>query len=122
MEAVHANNIIEHSISIKSRPQKEWFATPKEMVSVKAVGTGTHCMTQKKLRAQDAREMFKETKKEETKKEEETGKKSKKVFTDSQIKGSAQATKKKKSQRENELVERSVNDEYTRKVRKDAQE
>ncbi|KAL3761910.1 hypothetical protein ACHAW5_006139 [Stephanodiscus triporus] len=90
MEAVRVKNIIEHSDSIKSRPQKEWFATPKEKMSVKAataerkrlmeekVGTGTHRMTRKKRRAQEAREMFLEAKEEAAKKEEETGKKSKK--------------------------------------------
>ena len=53
MEAVRVKDIIEHSDSIKSRPQKEWFTTPKERLSVKAataerkrlmeekVGTGT---------------------------------------------------------------------------------
>ena len=81
---------------IMSRPQKEWlFATPKERISVKVatakrkklveekVGTGTHRMTRKKHRAQEARDIFNKTQREKAEKEEETGKKSKKVFTDS---------------------------------------
>ena len=130
MEAVRVKNIIEHSDSIKSRPQKEWFATPKERLSVKAataerkklmeekVGTGTHRMTRKKRRAQEAREMFLEAKEEEAEKEEETGKKSKKVFTEAQIKGSARATKRNEAQRENELAARSLNDDDKRSERK----
>jgi ATP-dependent RNA helicase DDX27 len=130
MEAVRVKNIIEHSDAIKSRPQKEWFATPKEKMSVKAataerkklmeakVGTGTHRMTRKKRRAQEAREMFLEAKEEATEREEETGKKSKKVFTDAQIKGSARASKRNEAQRENELAARSLNDDDKRKDRK----
>ena len=76
MEAVRAKNIIEHSQTIKQRPQKEWFATPKQKMSVKEataerkrmieekVGTGTHRMTRKKRRAQEARAMFQEAKEE----------------------------------------------------------
>ena len=30
MEAMRAKNIIEHSASIKQRPQKEWFASSKQ--------------------------------------------------------------------------------------------
>ncbi|KAL3822814.1 hypothetical protein ACHAXA_005979 [Cyclostephanos tholiformis] len=130
MEAVRVKNIIEHSDSIKSRPQREWFATPKEKMSVKAataerkrlmeakVGTGTHRMTRKKRRAQEAREMFLEAKEEATEREEETGKKSRKVFTEAQIKGSARAIKRKEAQRENELAARSLNDDDKRKDRK----
>ncbi|EED95637.1 predicted protein, partial [Thalassiosira pseudonana CCMP1335] len=35
MEAMRAQNIIEHSSEIKQRPQKEWFASSKERISVK---------------------------------------------------------------------------------------
>ena len=132
MEAVRVKNIIEHSDSIKSRPQKEWFATPKERMSVKAataerkrimeekIGTGKHRMTRKKRRAQEAREMFNEARKEEAEREEDSGTKSKKTkaFTDGQIKGSARASKKERLQRDNELAERSVNDDDKRKERK----
>ncbi|KAL3757902.1 hypothetical protein ACHAWU_002822 [Discostella pseudostelligera] len=130
MEAVRAQNIIEHSQSIKQRPQKEWFATPKQKMSVKEataerkrmieekVGTGTHRMTRKKRRAQEARAMFQEAREEAAEKEEETGKKSKKAFTEGQIKGSARASKKQEAQREKDRAARSINDDDLRKERK----
>jgi ATP-dependent RNA helicase DDX27 len=70
MEAARAQNIIEHADEIKSRPQRQWFASEKdkrltkEAASEKArlirekVGTGTHRMTRKKRRAREAREFF----------------------------------------------------------------
>merc|ERR1712166_1334087 len=70
MEAMRAQNIIEHSDEIKSRPQRQWFASErekkitKETAAEKAkliaekVGTGTHRMTRKKRRAREAKEMF----------------------------------------------------------------
>lgn len=130
MEAMRAANIIEHSDSIKSRPQKEWFASSKQKMSVKQAtaerkklmeekaGTGTHRMTRKKRRAQEARAMFLEAKEEAAEMEQETGKKSKKVFTESEIKGSARASKRKEAQREKELASRSVNDDDARRERK----
>lgn len=130
MEAMRAQNVIEHSKSIKSRPQKEWFSTAKEKISLKEktaernrlikekVGTGTHRMTRKKRRAQEAREMFQEAKEEAAEHEAETGKKSKKSFTEGDIKASTRTTKKKEAQREKELAGRSVNDDDLRKERK----
>merc|ERR1712176_426435 len=71
MEALRAQNIIEHSDEIKSRPQRHWFASEKEKKSAKEaakekakliaekVGTGTHRMSRKKRRIRDAREYFK---------------------------------------------------------------
>jgi ATP-dependent RNA helicase DDX27 len=66
MEAVRAQNIIEHSDEIQSRPQREWFASKKEKELTKQTtaerqklaeekaGTGTHRMTRKKRRAREA--------------------------------------------------------------------
>mmetsp|Transcript_4792 Transcript_4792/g.10901 ORF Transcript_4792/g.10901 Transcript_4792/m.10901 type:complete len:528 (+) Transcript_4792:1532-3115(+) len=130
MEAMRARNIIEHSASIKRRPQKEWFTTPKERISLKEataerkqlqnemVGTGTHRMTRKKRRAQEARAMFQEAREEEAEMEQETGKKSKNVYTESEIKGSARAFRKEEALREKEIAGRSVNDDDKRKERK----
>jgi len=130
MEAMRAANIINHSAEIKKRPQKEWFATSKQKLSVKEatkerkrlmeekVGTGKHRMTRKKRRAQEARAMFLEAREEAAEMEEETGKKSKKVFTEGGIKGSARAAKKKEAQRDKELAARSLNDEDKRRERK----
>lgn len=66
MEAIKAQNIIQHSDEIQSRPQREWFASQKQkeltrmtaaekqkMIAEKA-GTGTHRMTRKKRRAREA--------------------------------------------------------------------
>lgn len=70
MEAARAQNIIEHSSEIKSRPQRQWFASEKEKKMTKEaavekakmirekIGTGTHRMTRKKRRAREAREFF----------------------------------------------------------------
>jgi ATP-dependent RNA helicase DDX27 len=70
MEATKAQNIIEHSDEIMSRPQRQWFASEKEKKMTKEaaaekarliaekVGTGKHRMTRKKRRAREAKEMF----------------------------------------------------------------
>lgn len=70
MEMMRAQNIIEHSDEIKSRPQRQWFASEKEKKNTKEAaaekakliaekaGTGKHRMTRKKRRAREAREMF----------------------------------------------------------------
>ena len=66
MEAVKAQNIIEHSDEIQARPRREWFTTEKERKLTKAelaekqkliaekAGTGVHRMTRKKRRAREA--------------------------------------------------------------------
>merc|ERR1712232_1058510 len=70
IEVMRAQNIIEHSDEIKSRPQRQWFASEKEKKTTKEaaaekarliakkVGTGKHRMTRKKRRTREAREMF----------------------------------------------------------------
>ena len=70
MEVQRAQNIIEHSDEIKSRPQRQWFASEMDKKSAKEaarekakliaerVGTGTHRMSRKKRRIRDAREYF----------------------------------------------------------------
>mmetsp|Transcript_21764 Transcript_21764/g.52623 ORF Transcript_21764/g.52623 Transcript_21764/m.52623 type:complete len:941 (+) Transcript_21764:72-2894(+) len=133
MEMMRVKNIIEHSDSIKARPQKEWFASAKEKISVKEAtaerkrlmnekaGTGTHRMTRKKRRAQEARAMFLEAREEEAAMEEETGKKSKKVFSESGQRQSARASKRKEAQQEREIAGRSLNDDDLRKERKKKQ-
>jgi len=130
MEAMRARNIIEHNSSIKSRPQKEWFATPKERISLKEktaeqkklreeqAGTGTHRMTRKKRRAQEARADFLEAREEEAQMEEETGTKSRNTYVDDGGKSSAKAFRKKEALREQELAGRSLADDDDRKERK----
>jgi len=70
MEIMRAKNIIEHADEIKSRPQRQWFASEREKKNTKEAatekakliaekaGTGKHRMTRKKRRAREAREMF----------------------------------------------------------------
>jgi len=131
MEAMRAANIISHRDSIKSRPQKEWFATAKEKLQVKEVtaaerkkhiedmvGTGKHRMTRQKRRAQEARAMFLEAKEEAAQTEEETGKKSKMAFTDGDVKGSAKAFKRDEAKRKKDIAARSVHDDDLLRERK----
>ncbi|KAL7531356.1 hypothetical protein ACHAWF_003821 [Thalassiosira exigua] len=125
MEAIRAKNIIEHSEEIEKRPKREWFASAKQKISVKQasaerkrlmeekVGTGKHRMTRKKRRAQEAREMLLEAKEES----ERSGEKTKIVFTNAEIKGSARASKRNEARREKESASRSLNDEDVRKKR-----
>lgn len=66
MEALRAQNLIEHADEIKARPQREWFASKtlkqstKEAAAEKrrkieeAAGTGKHNMTRKKRRKREA--------------------------------------------------------------------
>jgi len=66
MEAVKAQNIIEHSDDIQARPRREWFASQsqkrlskqaavdKQRLIEEKAGTGMHRMTRKKRRAREA--------------------------------------------------------------------
>ena len=133
MEAMRVQNIIEHKNEIQARPQKEWFATPKQKLSTKAAaaerrkemeeraGTGKHRMTRKKRRAQEVREAMREAQEEARQEMEESGKKSKKAFTDAAMKGSAKEAKRKEAQRERELQSRSLYDEDMQRERKKKQ-
>jgi ATP-dependent RNA helicase DDX27 len=130
MEAVKAQNLIEHADEIKSRPQREWFASTKEKNQTKLataekarliaekVGTGTHRMTRKKRRARDAREellRFQTQLKEEA---EEKGQQPKRVVTDSVIKSSARATKRESLRNQIRDRETSVRDDDIRMMKK----
>ena len=64
IEALKAQNLIEHSGEIMSRPQRQWFASSKEKDEVKkasaekAKTSGLHRMTRKKRRAREAMQAF----------------------------------------------------------------
>lgn len=115
MEAIKAQNIIQHWDEIKSRPQREWFATTKQKMSAKEavamkqqqiaekVGTGQHRMTRKKRRLREAKEELLETEREAKEAFEETGQRSKKVMTQNAMKSMAKSHKK---QFDNEIKER----------------
>ena len=131
MEMMRAQNIIEHSDEIKSRPQKEWFATSKQKISIKEktaerkrrleeqTGTGTHRMSRKKRRLNEAREMAREMEQEE--REAETGKPSKKVISATHQRSSAKAMKRKQDQQMRDSESRSVFDEDLRREMKKKQ-
>lgn len=129
MEMMRAQNIIEHSDEIKSRPQKEWFATSKQKISIKEktaerkrrleeqTGTGTHRMSRKKRRLNEAREMAHEMMEQEER-EAETGKPSKRVISATQQRSSAKAMKRKQDQQMRDSESRSVFDEDLRREMK----
>ena len=123
MEALRAKNIIEHSDDIKSRPQREWFASnqqkhstkmaaaEKQKMIVEKAGTGTHRMTRKKRRAREAKEELVRFQEEMQQEREESGKQPKKMITDKSIKSSARAHKKKMEQKDREVGQQSIYDE-----------
>ena len=123
MEAMRAKNIIEHSDDIKSRPQREWFASNKQKQSLKVAaaekqkmiaekaGTGTHRMTRKKRRAREAKEELQRYQEEVQQEREESGKQPKKLLTDKSIKSSARAQKKKMEKEDRTSGLKSVHDE-----------
>jgi hypothetical protein len=123
MEAMRAKNIIEHSDDIRSRPQREWFASKHEKQSTKLAaaekqrmiaekaGTGTHRMTRKKRRAREAKEELMRYQEEVQQERQESGKQPKKMITDKSIKSSARAQKKKEQEKDKERGQRSVHDE-----------
>lgn len=131
MEMMRAQNIIEHSDEIKRRPQKEWFATSKEKISIKEktaerkrrleeqTGTGTHRMSRKKRRLNEAREMAREMEEEE--REAETGEPSKKVVSATRQRTSAKAMKRQQDQQMRDSESRSVFDEDVRREMKKKQ-
>lgn len=106
MEAMKAQNLIEHWDEIKSRPQREWFASTKQKESSKEaakkkqelieekVGTGLHRMTRKKRRMREAKEEQLEMQREAMEELEETGQRSKKVLTQNAMKTTAKSHKK----------------------------
>jgi ATP-dependent RNA helicase DDX27 len=128
MEAIKAQNMIEHADEIKSRPQREWFASnqtkqlTREAMSEKArliaekVGTGTHRMTRKKRRAREAKEDLIRHQTEQNEEAEETGKRAKKIVTDAVIKTTARSAKRDTVRKQMEDRETSVQDDDRKKV------
>ena len=121
MEANKAKNLIKHGDDIKTRPQREWFASNKDKISAKErylqkqeeikakVGTGIHRMTRKKRRMREEREEFDAMKEEALELYKETGQRSKKIMTDNAQKSSAKAYKR---GLHNERESKSLHDEY----------
>ena len=134
MEAIKAQNIIEHWDEIKARPQREWFASNKEKMSAKEaaamkqqlivekVGTGKHRMTRKKRRMREAKEDLLEMEREARDTMEETGQRSKKVMTQSAMKSTAKSHKRQISEKLKEKESLSVYDEEIERQVKKAKE
>jgi len=130
MEAMRAKNIIEHNDEIKQRPKKEWFTSNQQRLSAKEAAaekkrmieekafTGTHRMSRKKRRAQEAHAAMEEAREEARREAEESGKKSKKALSDGAIKGAAKSAKRKELQQQKELAQRSTHDDDMRMERK----
>lgn len=122
MEIMKAQNIIEHSDEIKSRPQRQWFASEKEKKSAKEraaekakiiaekVGTGKHRMTRKKRRIREAREMAQSMGDDEYDAPEGE--------TEFSQKQHAKEHKRKQSEKEMERRDRSIHDEDVRRAKK----
>ena len=130
MEVMKAQNLIEHADEIKSRPQREWFASnqqkslTKEAMSEKArliaekVGTGTHRMTRKKRRAREAKEDLLRAQAEQKEEAEEKGRRAKPVVTDKVIKTTARAAKRENQRQKINERETSVDDDDRKLIRK----
>lgn len=122
MEVMRAQNIIEHSDEIKSRPQRQWFASEKEKKSAKEKaaekakmikekeGTGKHRMTRKKRRIREAREMAAEMMEEDY-----DGPEIQSELSQKQI---ARERKREQSEREMESRDMSIHDHDVRKAKK----
>lgn len=120
MEAMKAQNIIEHWDEIKSRPQKEWFASNKQKMSAKEaaamkqqliaekVGTGKHRMTRKKRRMREAKEEILEMEREAKESYEETGQRSKKVMSQNAMKSTAKTHKRQLDEKQKERESLSI--------------
>mmetsp|Transcript_7461 Transcript_7461/g.15574 ORF Transcript_7461/g.15574 Transcript_7461/m.15574 type:complete len:937 (-) Transcript_7461:66-2876(-) len=130
MEAMRARNIIEHSNEIKSRPQREWFASTKQKQSAREiaaekqrmiaekVGTGKHRMTRKKRRAREAKDEALQMQEEMRQEQEEAGTKPGKIVTEQSMKSSARAAKREGARKEKELSAKSLHDEDREREKK----
>lgn len=124
MEAMRAQNIIEHCDEIKAREKKEWFSTAKEKLSVKEaaalrkkeieerVGKGVHRMSRKKRRLIEAKRDLAEFQEEERKKCEESGKRNNNFFSENSIKINAKAEKNRLSSKAKDKDNMSIYDEH----------
>lgn len=123
MEAIKAQNIIQHWDEIKARPQREWFASKKEKMSsqeaaamkhqtiAEKVGTVMHRMTRKKRRLREAKEELLEMEVEAKEIMEETGKRSKIIMTQNAMKSSAKSYKKRLDENEKQKQSMSIYEE-----------
>lgn len=121
MEAIRAQNIMEHADDIKARPAKEWFASKKQKEITRKTaaerkqrleeqaGTGVHRMTRKKRRAREAREAMDAMSDDDDDNGVDEAP-SRKAKHDTVLKSDARAAKKKKSAEEKAIYEQSLHD------------
>jgi hypothetical protein len=129
MEATKVQNMILHRDEIKSRPQKEWFASSKQKQSAKElaiekqkqiaekVGIGVHRMTRKKRRLREAKKDLIDDEREAREDHEETGKPMKKILTERSVKSIARSHKKEMAEKARLEDNRSLYDEDAREER-----
>ena len=131
MEMNKAQNIIEHSDEINSKPQRTWFQSERQkqlakeaalekarMIKEKA-GTGMHRMSRKKKRRREALEIFNEHNNQENDDDDHDDDAFPKALPS--IKSAARAQKKKSQERQMSKYEKSIHDEdveYERKQKK----
>ena len=125
MEAMKAQNIIQHGDEIKARPNREWFTSKKETISARErylikqeeikdkIGTGMHRMTRKKRRKREAMQELDAMQEDAMEHFEETGERTKKVMTQGAVKSTAKAQKNNALEKERERDSRSLHDEDT---------
>jgi ATP-dependent RNA helicase DDX27 len=130
MEAMKAQNLIQHGDEIKARPNREWFTSKKETVSARErylikqeeikekIGTGMHRMTRKKRRMREAKQEQAAMQEEAMEQFEETGQRTKKVMTEGAVKSTAKAQKNSALEKEKERDSRSLHDEDTERKEK----
>jgi ATP-dependent RNA helicase DDX27 len=132
MEAIRAQNLIEHSDEIQARPKREWFASTqqkkltKEAVAEKQrmiaekVGTGVHRMTRKKRRAREAMQMENDDNDSDDEAEGNDVPASKKRNV-SNIKAEVRKQKRMQAEKDKELAEKSIRDIDLEKERRSQQ-
>jgi len=124
LEAIRAQNIIEHQDEIKSQPRREWFVGDNEKEEQANAAAeleaareekrrlrGTHGMSRKKRRAYEARQAMLEAQKEAKERKEETGQDAKKVMTQENLKLHAKAHKKKEREKQKDSLNKSIREE-----------
>ena len=116
MEAIRAQNIVEHSAEINARPAKEWFASKKQKEMTKKTaaekkqrleeqaGTGVHRMTRKKRRRREVQEAMEAAASDS---EEETPRKGRQAAV---VKSAARAAKKQKVADDQKYFQQSLYD------------
>lgn len=126
MEAIRAQNIIEHADEIQARPQREWFVSSnqKELTKLavaekrreieEKAGAGTHRMNRKKRRKRDALAALEDA----SDVSDNEGQKAPPSSRPGNMKSDARQQKREEAQRDKELYQASIHDEDVEATRK----